>query len=401
MTITRLRIALLALGSVLALPAEVRAQLAPDSIDMARFHFGPVGLTPRLAIQNLGIDTNVFNSAVDPVQDTTGTIAPGVDLWLRAGRLLFSSKTTAELNYYQQATSQRAFNIGETWRIDVDLVYARPRLAGHYVNTRQRPNDEIDARVQQKHVAAGGGITVPIGARVSVDADARRTRYDFSEGEYGSFGIAFALNRDSDQAALVTSVALTPLTSIALRADTSRDRFVYSPERDSDSVRVMPGVTFQPSALVSGSAFVGVRRFVTVSPLVPDYSGVVAAVELKYIAMDMLRVTGHVKRDVDYSLDLTEPFFVSTSVGVEVLQAIGSNWDIVGRARRGLLTYMQTGVGLPGRTDNVRTAGLGVGRRLGEELRVGLDVDYVARTSILLTRTYEGLRIGGSFTYGY
>jgi hypothetical protein len=163
----------------------------------------------------------------------------------------------------------------------------------------------------------------------------------------------------------------------------------------------MPGLEFRPSALISGTAFVGYRRFRTLNPTVPDYAGVVASVELKYVALDAFRIVGQVKRDIDYSLDLSEPFFVSTSVGADVTQMLGVSWDVVARLRRGTLAYRAGTAGGTGRVDRVRLLGLGVGRRLGDDLRVGIDVDQVVRTSALAARTFAGIRVGGSLTYGY
>ena len=386
---------------VLGAPVPASARQGSEATPQARFHFGPLSLTPKLAIQNLGVDTNVFNSPETPVRDTTATMTPGLDAWLRVGRVLFSSKTATDVIYYQKAASQRTFNLVQDGRMDVDLLFARPRVVGVYLRTRQRPNDEIDERVQQKHVSGGAGVTVPIGARLRIDADARRTRYDFSQGAYGDATIAQALNRDSDEIGMTGRMELSSLTSVAVKTEFIRDRFVFTPDRDSDSLRVMPGVVFQPSAFVSGSAFVGFRQLTTLNPAIPDFSGVVAAVELKYVALDMFRVIAQVKRDVDYSLDLGEPFFISTSAGAEVLQAIGLSWDIVARVRVGRLEYQATQPGIAGRTDRLRIAGVGIGRRIGDDLRIGVDLDHVSRSSAVVSRAFDGLRFGGSLTYGY
>jgi len=386
---------------LLAVPAVAAAQQTLDPPQTAMFRFGPLSLTPKLAIQNLGVDTNVFNTPDAPVRDWTMTAAPGADVWLKVGRALLSSRTTSEWIYYEKATSQRAFNLGELWRLDVDVTRATLRIGGLWINTRQRPNDEIDQRVQQHNVGGAAGVTVPVGSRFKFDLDARRTTYDFGRGTYGGPEVAYALDRDSDEFSVTGGVDVTSLTTLAVRTESIKDRFVYSMERDSDSLRVMPGVTFQPSAVVSGSAFVGMRRFRTLSPDVPDYSGLVANVELKYVALDAFRVVGRYRRDIDYSLDLAQPFYVTASFGVEVTQLLGLNWDLVGHARRGTLTYPELSALRPGRVDTVDELGAGIGRRVGDRFRIGFDATYARRSSALNLRTYDGLRLGGSFTYGY
>ncbi len=287
---------------MLAMPALAWGQ-ALEASQSAMFHFGPLAVTPRLAIQNLGVDTNVFLAPLNPIRDTTMSVLPGADVWLQVGRALISSKTTTDWLYYRQTATQRSFSYGEDLRVDIDLARVTPRVAGVYSNMRRRPNAEIDLRVQELRTGAEVGAMLHVASRVDADVDVRRTRYDYLQGTYGDAFVANALNRDSDEINLTGKFELTPLTSFAIRTDWIRDRFVYTPERDSDSVRVMPGVIFKPFALISGSAYVGVRRFMTISPDQPDYTGWVADVDLTYVAMDWFRLSGIVKRDVDYSLD--------------------------------------------------------------------------------------------------
>jgi len=49
----------------------------------------------------------------------------------------------------------------------------------------------------------------------------------------------------------------------------------------------------------------------------------------------------------------------------------------------------------------LRVYGAGIGYRVGEILRIGVDADYYQRTSEALTQhNYEGFRVGASFSYG-
>ena len=58
------------------------------------------------------------------------------------------------------------------------------------------------------------------------------------------------------------------------------------------------------------------------------------------------------------------------------------------------------GAGDAARRDHGWRYGGGFGYRLGEYIRLGLDVDRFERTSDVDTRSYESWRIGGSVTYG-
>ena len=85
-----------------SLPALAFAQTAGGDPAEARMHLGPLALTPRFPVRNLGVDTNVFNSANLPTRDFTATFGPGVDTWLRIGRARLSGETLVEWTYFRK-----------------------------------------------------------------------------------------------------------------------------------------------------------------------------------------------------------------------------------------------------------------------------------------------------------
>ena len=376
------------------------AQNLPDPAETARIRLGVLSLTPRFGLRNFGVDTNIYNDGNNPQRDLTATVTGGADTWVRFGRGLVWGRTTVDLYHFVKAADQRSLNISQDGRLDVDLGFLVPRVGGSFLNTRQRPNDEFDERVQQRNTLAYGGVLVPIGSKARVDAEFRREEYDYATGTHGDDYVAAALNRTSQRVAIQGGFDLTPLTRFVTQVDLRQDRFVFSERRNNDSVRVMPGLEMQPSALVSGKAFVGYRRFESPSLTVPNLTEVVALVELTYVAADVFRVKGQVSRDLDYSIDLEESVYVSSSASVEIVQAVGLDWDVVVRARHASLAYQQIGP-VPGRTDRVWLAGGGIGRHIASEIRVGLDVDFVNRFSVRGDLAYDGLRFGASVTYGY
>ena len=77
--------------------------------------------------------------------------------------------------------------------------------------------------------------------------------------------------------------ALTPLTTFVVDTDFGRDRFELTNLRDADSLGSCPGSSSSRLALISGRVFVGYRQFEPLTEELPDYSGVVAAVDAAYI----------------------------------------------------------------------------------------------------------------------
>jgi len=392
---------------VLLWPRVGEAQLpAAASADTARFQLGPLSATPTLAIRDVGVDSNVFNEANDPTRDFTATVVPGVDAWFRTGRLTLVASTTFEWIHYQTAVKQRSFNVNEEARVELDLLRVRPYLGGTYIRTRRRPNAEIDTRVLQLLKGAYGGVEVDIGARMTLDVRAGTELLDVGQGEFGDAALAFSLNRQTDRARAEVRWSVTPLTTFIVRSSFEREAFEFDTARDSRSYIVTPGVSFDPLAVIRGSAFVGVRRLEGINAALPEFTGVVADVQLGWTFSDLAEMAVTMRRDVEYSAERETPYFILTGVAVAATQALGTSWDVVGRGGWTRLAYVGLEDGSPrpeaaSRIERIWTVGTGLGRRLGDRFRLGVDVDYGERQSPLAGRSYDGFRVGGVFTYGY
>jgi len=179
-----------------------------------------------------------------------------------------------------------------------------------------------------------------------------------------------------------------------------RDRFIVSPGRDADGIRIATGFEFKPFALISGKGEVGYRSFHTLSAVVPDYEGPVASADLAYV-LRATRLALRVQHDVTYSFEALEPYYLLTDVAVSVTQRLTSRWDVTGRVAREMLDYRAVGVSTaPEHTDRVNQFGGGAGYRVGEFVRLGIDTDFMSRRSPITFRSYDGWRTGFSITYG-
>lgn len=386
------------------LPAIVSAQPADEVTP--RFQFGPLGLTPKIALKDVGVDTNPLNQAGESARDFTATLLPGVDSWLRLGRARLSGKTSLEWTYFNTSRTQRSFNVNQEGRVEVLLNRAAPFVHGGYLRTRQRPNLEIDLRVQQNATVAGGGLALRLGSRTRLEVEGRRSSLRFGDGRYGDASIGRALDRDAEVYALSTRVTLTPLTTFVLRAEGLRDRFTSTVLRNSDSIAVLPGFELKPSALIAGKVAVGFRRFDATDASVPDFGGLVGHVDAAYTWREATRFGFKADRNIEYSVEEEQPYFVASGGSLEVTQMIGQNWFVIGRGGRTRLAYrkfLDTSALIQapaGRSDRVDSYGMGIGRRLGEDLKVGVDVNQVRRTSSISARQYQGFRFGVSISYG-
>jgi hypothetical protein len=381
--------------------APVSAQEASPPEEAGRFRLGPIRFTPVLTIANLGIDTNVFNEADDPKSDFTAVFGPRADYWIRLGRARVIGQSGVDYYYFQEYDSQRSFGTTNRARLELPLARVVPFVEGQYTNTRQRAGYEIDARVHRTETGGRGGVDLLLGGRTTVRAAAGAVQYRFdTEDVFLGASLRERMDRDSVDLELSLRRELTPLTTWVLGTSQTRDRFRFQPARDADSLKVITGFEMKPFAIISGKGFVGVRRFDTLSAAVPDYSGVVASADLAY-AVRATRFTVGVQRDVTYSFEALEPYYLLTDVGGTVTQRVTSRWDVVGRAARQLLDYQAvSALSLPEHSDCVTQYGGGAGYWLGEIVRLGIDTVFVTRRSPITGRRYDGWRTGGSITYG-
>jgi hypothetical protein len=386
--------------------ASAAAQDAPpDPFTTARMRIGPLALTPGLALQDVGLDTNVFNQWDDPKSDFTATIGPRADFWVRFGKARIAGKTSLSYVYFAKYGSERSVNTDDSLRLELPLPRIRPYVGGSYLNTRARPGYEIDARARYQQQALLAGVDLPISSKVTVEMSGRRERLAFAgDAVFQGTYLQLVLDRDTDSLGGSLRYALTPLTTLVVRADRQQDRFRYSPIRNSDTLRVMPGVELSPFALISGNASVGYRQLNMLDPSIPDYRGVVANAGLAYTFRGVMRLELEARRDIDYSFDIQQPYYVLTGATLSVSQQVRGPWDVQGRLGRQQLRYISmAGVGpvAQGRIDHFTTYGGGVGYRIGRTMRLGVTVDKDRRQSPYSTRDYNALRIRTSVTYGY
>ena len=405
---------LLLTAAALALPLGAFAQSAgAEQIDEvrrdARMHVGPFYLSPTVHLKELGVDSNVFNAAGEQKSDFTFTVGPSVDLWVPvARRVLFQGTAAADAVWYSQYDSERSIDPQFAGRTEIYLRRVTLFAGGDYLNTRQRLNYEVDLRARHVEQGVAGGFGLRLTPKLSVEVTARRdeTRFD-GDAFFDGVSLQRTLNQTTTGVALAARHRATPLTSIVLRFERLEDEFPLAPVRDSSSFRVMPGVEFKPRALVKGTAYVGYRRFTpTMTGVLPDFSGLVAQLGLSYTLLGSTTIGVSYGRDLTYSYEELQPFFVNQSAGVSVRRALGRRFDVLVAADRHQYSYenvaMPAGTPpLPERVDMTWTYSGSIGYRVGQA-RVGFGVAYWQRDSELKNfRDYDNLRFGTTVTYGF
>jgi len=392
----------------LVLAGSARAQSSDGGPDTskAKLRFGPLAIGPTLELTDFGVDTNVFDSPPGQEKsDFAFTLAPGSQIWLKMGPSWLTGVVKEQIIWYQTYATERSANTSYqlNWKVPLSRVTF---VAGSgFVNAHDRPGFEIDARVQRRELSFNGSAEVRALPSTFVGVGGLQQRVSFGQDAvFMGTDLRTELSRVDTTATAFVRQELTPLTSVSLNFSREQDRFDYSPERDSNLTGMTGSITLDPSALVKGTATFGYRAFEPLSPAVPAYHGTTVNVNLGYTVFGTTRMTLVAVRDVQYSYDVNEPYYLLTGATGTVTQQIFGPIDVAAKIGVQHLAYRnQTGgvVLLPDRVDAVHIFGGGVGYHLGEDVRVSVNVEHQKRDSILPDHQYQGLRFGVSVAYGF
>ena len=397
-------------ASVLAFlwAATASGQSIPNEPDSARtrLRLGPLWLNPTISVGNAGVETNVFNEpdSDDPKSDFAIAFTPATDLWLRMGRTWLTGSLREDFVYYRTYSGERSANNNYVlgWLVPLNRVSFITN--GNWIDTRDRPGFEIDARAKRQERAVNGAAEVRVLSRTLFGARGERRKIEFEEGaRFLDADLRVELSRTQTTGAVTVRHELTPLTSFTLDVSRQEERFEFSPQRDSDSTHVSLGLRFDPVALVSGTAQVGYRDFKPLTSDLAGYRGTTALVSLSYVALGSTKLTVQGNRDIQHSFEAAQPYYLETGFSGSLAQQIYGPVDAEVRLGHHRLAYRnREGASLETstRVDKVQSYGFGVGYRLSRDFRVGFNSDHQDRTSDLARRAYDGSRYGMTLTYG-
>jgi Putative beta-barrel porin 2 len=397
---TRAIIATLALALAAPVSAQDQAPQQPTGVEM---HVGPVTLRPRLDIREAGFDSNVFNDATDPKEDFTASFTPRLDLLIEPSWARIRYATYANFVYFHEFTDERSINAGNEGRFEFVLNRVRPYVFGLVVNTNDRPNAEIDARAERRDWRVEAGALVALTPRTSIVFAARRGSLEFEEDEFfNGVPLAATMNNDYDAYEGGLRFALTPLTTLQVTGTYQRDRFDTASGRDTTTWRVAPTLEFDPDALISGRLTVGFTSFEPESASIEPYQGLTANGQLTW-RLNTTKLDGLIEHDVRYSYELLQPYYVTTLGRLTLTQIITGPLDVQLVAGRQRLEYRDEAPldVVDRRADTVTTWGGGIGFRVGDTARIGLNYEDASRDSRRPERNYDRQRVYGSLAYGF
>lgn len=377
---------LFALGGVLLMSAPAAGQVSAPR-EAAQIQFGVLSLYPSLQIVDAGIDDNVFNDTVAPQSDYTLTVASRLLAVVRLGsnELLFQSGN--DYVWFQDIAAERSSNAQYAVRLNLSASRFKPFIGAERVRTRQRRGFEIDARARLISRALLTGLAYDVSPRTALTASVRYDEENYEDGErFRGVALDEALNRTGRAADAGMRYAVTPLTTLSVTAGYEEERF-ESHIRDVKRYRVGPTLEFSPEAAIRGRVEAAVELFKPVDPALAQSTGLAYLAALNWTLFGRTTFDLGAGRNISYSYQETEPFYLLTNAKLAVSQPLpgwfefygGYEWDHMAyRWRRGA----DAAVGQLERVDRVDAASGGVGIRFGRGFSVRLGIEKTRRRSV-------------------
>jgi hypothetical protein len=297
--------------------------------------------------------------------------------------------------------SERGTNLTSSVRADVDLGILQPFAAASGVDTKDRYNNEVDARARHHDRSYNAGVGLKLFTRTTATVAVRQSTYRFDDGTtFRGESLPNSLNSRVDAVDGSVGFELTPLTSFSVNMSRERQRFDNASERDSDTIRIMPTFLFSPLGVINGTASVGYRKFTPRDSLTAPFTGVVAQVGVGVTVYDRHRFDAAVNRDLTYSYDRQTPYYIQTSESLTWTYGFAGPFDLKLNAAHNKMHYRATGGAAVG-DDTFASYGAGFGYRLRKRVRFGVQGDWSQRDSERAAdRGYTNQRIYGTLTWG-
>ncbi len=397
--ICRLGLATLALA-VLPAAATLAQSIdaEPNPADEARFQYGSFAFTPGVVFST-GYDSNISREP-GGVSDYETYAVPQAEAFYTAGKARFNSQAAAEFVHLQEHSNESANNWAYNFGFRLADNPFRPYVSYSARRTNARPTGfEIGERSLRVENQFNAGASTWLTDRFSVTGGANwnRINYDAS-AVYQDSSLQEKLNRDTNVYVGGVGYLITPLTSFSANVDFIQDRFVYSPERDGDSLRIMGGMEFSKLAWFVGNGYVGYRHFTSKASGVADFNGWVANGHLSHVSAGGDILTLHFGRDVQFSFDTSLGYFVQTGFDGNYNKRLWDRIELMTFGGYSALDYRYAGLpGGLGLVDHYFSAGGGLGYRIQQRIRIGTTFEHVEKTG---EQAYTATRIIFFMTYG-
>ena len=379
------------------------AQTSPILPETHVIRGGPMSFYPTFAVRDAGTDSNVYNDQNGQKGDFTYSVVPRLFVVVPIANTRFVGTGFGNFVYFQTYKDQQSISGVFEGRYEVVSPGFRPFATAGFADRRERRGHEIDARVRQRQTFMSIGSDMDVTSNTALVGWVRReiTTWD-RDATYEGAWLSEQLDYTAHTFAGGMRVRVTPFTTAGFTVEVERDRFDRAPLRDANKLLVGPSLDFNEGGAIIGHVNAGYQQFKPLSPLVADYGGLAATSRLRFVFRDLLEVKFDADRDVDYSYDPLQPYYLESGGVVTLTQRVFGPVEVIAIGERRHLRHQRLGASsFDGRVETTRTVGGGFALQIQKRMRFELVYQRTTRTSSdPIGRDYERQRVFGSAIYG-
>lgn len=387
----------------LAVPQTPTKERLEAAMKEARWHWGPLGLAPWLALKDFRYVENAASAANGTTSDFTATVGMGLHGYLHGGgKTILAFQVQPEYVWWQDLAARRVWNgrygagfFGYFNRLTFEASAGASRQ-------QQVASSELEQPVNLRDDRARLLVELRVVGRLSLVAagsvDQWRYRERDSSGPTGAAlvlldrdeqrvggGIRYHLSEHSS-----VGVGLTRLETDFRRPagdrSSSGDAPVFQLALAGERMGADADVIFAALEPTPGSAFVAYDR-----PL--------GRLGLHYRPASRLTLRLYGSRNLVYSVDSRSPYYEDERLGLSVGSSLGWRSLVRVYTEQGSNRYVAVPGSFPGLTDDVETYGASLSFTLGRGAAVVLDGSRSSYTSALSGRGRSITQIQSSIQF--
>jgi hypothetical protein len=387
-------------------PAPIEREAAPRP---GLFRVGSFYVTPYLYVGTLGIDTNVYYTETDRQTDFTASFGPGLEVVRPFGReSQLRLDGALDYLYFAKTEAQRKLNGRASAYLDLRGVKTRVAVEERYQKVFERPNYEVNDRVEREEEGTRAMLRRDLADRLRVAFFGGRQRTTTENYYYLGTNLGNTLTTNEYDAGAELQLALSVKTRFVAGGEQTWTRYPKSPDRDGSSTLAYGGLRTDETALIAGRAVGGIRwfRLDTGEERNAHYVDATASWNVSV----KTKIGGQYLRDLDYSslatlgetpTNLIEKveFFLDKLLTSHIYVRLYARQQRLISDGAVIVVDPEEGLLITERNDRAREVGGEIGYQLRPRLRAGITVSYTDRVSTFDSFGIEGLLAGFTLKY--
>ena len=278
---------------------------------------GPLRINAVLFLNNVGYDSNVYRTTIDPINDFTLTAGPGLTVYLPIEqRVLFSVSGSPQYDFFKDTEKERSWSTYFGGKVHFFIGRFFFILGIDYSDAKQRWDSEIDLRLRRKEDSLHGAVLWQTSRRTSISLGYKKVKYDYESIEYETYNFRERLNREENYLKIFGFYQ----RSSRLKYFVNVEYGIFNFENplnlnDSRSLGFYGGIEYFPFGRIRGKLQLGYKSFDSINSEKQDYRGIVGDMNVSVRLAKPLAVRAVYKRDTSFSLYHDSTYFLENRYG--------------------------------------------------------------------------------------